>query len=226
MKLRYPLIAGGVAAVAVAAVFLLPDKVEAPKKKHHSKRAAARAAEAPSLDTPAPEAKPVQMVMTESGLRPKTDKKVPKEWKDPQSGAIFREILDAVPNPEEEAKQELIYRKSRLRLTLADAAASCYHGKDSHDEIDIDYTLVVEKEVLRTENVRIKSSSIKDPAVERCMVDAVRDLRTFADKIPDMREDQSQYMSLHDLYDRNQRDEKEDKGKNTKDTDPMAAKKL
>ncbi len=223
MKLRYPLIAGGVAAVAIGAVFLLPSQVEAPKKKH-AKRAAARAAAAPTLDTPAPDVQPVQMVMTESGLRPKTNKTVPREWRDPQSGAMFREILDAVPHPEEEAKQELTYRKQRLRLTLADAAAACYHGGDSHDQIDIDYTLVVEHEIVRTENVRVKSSDIKDPAVERCMVDAVRDLRTFGDKIPDMREDQSQFMSLHDLYDRNQRDQKEDKQKGTTDNDPMAKK--
>ena len=223
MKLRYPLIAGGVAAIAVAAVFLLPDKTEAPKQQH-SKKAAARAAATPTLDTPAPEAKPVQMVMTESGLRPKTDRRVPKEWRDPQSGAMFREILDAVPNPEEEAKQELIYRKSRLRLTLADAAAACYHGGDSHDEIDIDYTLVVDKEIVRTENVRIKTSNIKDPAVERCMVDAIRDLRTFGDKIPNLREEQSQFVSLHDLYDRNQRDQKDDKKPGAPDTDPVAKK--
>ena len=219
MKLRYPLIAGGVVVVAAAAVYLLPSNVEeAPKRAH--KKAAARAAAAPSLEAPAPEADPVKMVMTESGLKPQTKKKVPKQWVDPVSGATFREILDAVPDPAADALQELTYRKQRLRLSLADAAASCYHGGDSRDELELDYTLVVEKEVVRTENVRIKSSNIKDPSVERCIVDAVRDLRSLGERIPDMREEQGQFMSLHDLYDRNQRDQKDDK--RPTDHDPVA----
>ena len=68
---------------------------------------------------------------------------------------------------------------------------------------------MVEHEVIRADNVRVKTSNITDSTVERCLIDAVRDLRTLADKIPDMREDQGMIMSLHDLYDRNQRDAKD-----------------
>jgi len=222
MKLRYPLIAGGVAVVAIAAVYMLPSKVEEPvTREKRTPQAAARARATPSLETPADPKQPVKMVMTESGLRPQSNRKVPKTWKDPVSGATFREILDAVPDPEGVAREELIYRKRRLRLTLADAAASCYKGNDSRDDLDLEYTLVVEEQIVRTENVRVKSSNIKDPSVERCIVDAVRDLRTFADKVPNLREEQSQFISLHELYDRNQRDQKDDK-KPAPDSDPVA----
>jgi hypothetical protein len=145
------------------------------------------------------------MVMTESGWRPQTTKRKPREWIDPVSGAVNRELLDAVPDPAAAAAEELKYRKSRLRLTLADAAAPCWTGGDSKEEIELEYTLVVDKEQIRADNVRIKNSNITNPTVERCITDAVRDLRTLGDKIPDMREEQGLVMSLHDLQDRNTR---------------------
>lgn len=147
--------------------------------------------------------------MTESGWRPQTTRKKPREWKDPVTGAINREILDAVPDPEAAAAEELKYRKSRLRLTLADAAAPCWSSRDSSEEIELEYTLVVHREVIRAEDVRVKNSNVSDPTVERCILDAVRDLKTLGPNIPDMREDQGLILSLHDLYDRNQREAKD-----------------
>jgi hypothetical protein len=156
-------------------------------------------------EAPAPAEKP-RMVMTESGLRPQTTRKQPREWVDPVNGAINREILDAVPDPEAAAQEELKYRKSRLRLTLSDNAAPCWAGGDSKEEIELEYTLVVDHEVIRADNVKIKNSGITNPTVERCIVESVRDLRVLGDKLPDLREDQGLIMSLHDLYDRNARE--------------------
>jgi hypothetical protein len=146
------------------------------------------------------------MVLTESGWQPQTMRRQPREWVDPVSGAINREILDAVPDPDAAAQEELRYRKSRLRLTLSDSAAPCWAGGDSKEELELEYTLVVEHEVIRADNVRIKNSSITNPTVERCIVESVRDLRAPGDKLPDLREDQGLIMSLHDLYDRNARE--------------------
>jgi hypothetical protein len=156
----------------------------------------------------APHTEKPRMVMTESGWRPATSRKKPREWVDPVSGAIRREILDGVPDPEAAAAEELKYRKSRLRLTLADNAAPCWSGGDSKEEIELEYTLVVDKEVIRADNVRVKTSNITDPTVERCIIDSVRDLRSLGDKIPDLREEQGVFLSLHDLHDRNVRETK------------------
>src|SRR5262245_22116013 len=161
-----------------------------------------------------PEKQRPKMVMTESGWKPMQPPHEPKVWVDPVSGAINREVTDAYPDPQAAAEQELIYRKRRLRLTLADAAQGCYAGPDAKDEIELEYTLVVQKEEIRADNVRVKTSSIKDPKVERCIVDAVRDLRSLGDKIPDMKEEQGLVISLHDLWDRNRRDNQ------AKDDDP------
>src|SRR4029079_11161914 len=84
-----------------------------------------------------PAADPPRMVMTESGLRPQTTRREPRTWVDPVSGAVNREILDAVPDPAAAAAEQLKYRKSRLRLSLADAAAPCWSGGDPKDEIEL-----------------------------------------------------------------------------------------
>ncbi|HSS00624.1 MAG TPA: hypothetical protein VLM79_26375 [Kofleriaceae bacterium] len=198
---------GGVAAVALGAYWWLHrEPVTAPAAASRSAKVDVRAVKPAAPGRPTAE-KP-RMVMTESGLRPQTTRKEPRTWVDPVSGAVNREILDAVPDPAAAAAVELKYRKSRLRMTLADAAAQCWGGGDSKESIELEYTLVVEKEVIRADNVRIKESSVADPTVARCIVDSVRDMRTLGDKIPDMREEQGLVMSLHDLYDRNQREAK------------------
>jgi hypothetical protein len=207
MKRRVTLVVGAAVVVIGAAYWLLRS---APGSAQATARRSAKidvrevkpgTPEAPHVDKP-------RMVMTESGLRPATTRKKPREWVDPVSGAIHREILDGVPDPEAAAAEELKYRKSRLRLTLADNAAPCWSGGDSKEEIELEYTLVVDKEVIRADNVRVKTSNITDPTVERCIIDSVRDLRTLGDKIPDMREDQGVFLSLHDLHDRNERETK------------------
>jgi hypothetical protein len=206
MKHRLVLVAAITAIVIAAAYWLLPSAQGAGQPTASRAASATPRGAEPSLPAaPAAVAQP-KMVMTESGLRPQTLRKTPRQWKDPVTGAINREILDAVPDPAAAAAEELKYRKSRLRLTLADAAAPCWSGSDSREEIELEYTLVVEHETLRADNVRVKTSNLTNPTTERCIIDAVRDLRTLADKIPDMREDGGIVMSLHDLYDRNQRD--------------------
>ena len=209
MKHRLVLLTGTAAIVIAAAYWLLPSAPVATQPSAPRAAAASPRRAEPSLPSaPVTVAQP-KMVMTESGWRPQTTRKTPREWKDPVTGAINREILDAVPDPAAAAAEELKYRKSRLRLTLADAAAPCWSGSDSKEEIELEYTLVVERETLRTDNVRVKTSNLTNPTAERCIIDAVRDLRTLAAKIPDMREDGGIVMSLHDLYDRNQRDAKD-----------------
>jgi hypothetical protein len=208
MKLRTAVLGGTAAGVIAVAYWLLrsppsPPPAAASRPSKATTRSAPPALEASATPASSPAPRPA-MVMTESGLRPQTARK-PREWIDPVSGAMNRELLDAVPDPESDAREELKYRKSRLRFVLADAAAPCWTGADSKEEIELEYTLVVEKEMIRTDNVRVKTSSITDPTVQRCMIDAVRGLQSPAYKIPDLREDQGLFMSLHDLYDRNER---------------------
>lgn len=209
MKHRLALLAGVAAIVIAAAYWLLPSSPGAPQASARRATAVATRDVAPSLPATTEPAPRPRMVMTESGWRPQTTRKKPREWKDPVTGAINREILDAVPDPEAAAAEELKYRKSRLRLTLADAAAPCWSSRDSSEEIELEYTLVVHREVIRAEDVRVKNSNVSDPTVERCILDAVRDLKTLGPNIPDMREDQGLILSLHDLYDRNQREAKD-----------------
>jgi hypothetical protein len=159
----------------------------------------------PTGEPTAPTREAPHMVMTESGLKPANPVKQPREWRDPVTGAVNREVVDAVPDPEEVARQELTYRMRRMRLTLADAAESCYSGPDARDEIELEYTLVVEHEEIRADNVRVKRSELKDPTVERCILDAVRGMRALGDKIPDTKQEQGLVISLHDLWDRNRR---------------------
>jgi hypothetical protein len=198
-------VAAGIAVVAAGAAywFSRPDSSSAQGRAGRTAKIDVRGVE-PARSEPAPVQKP-KMVMTESGWRPQTARK-PRTWIDPVNGAINREIVDAVPDPEAAAAEELIYRKRRLSFKLADAAAPCWTGGDSREEIEFEYTIVVENEELRVDNVRVKRSNIASPSVERCITDAVRDLRSLADKIPDMREDSGVVMSLHELHDRNDRE--------------------
>jgi hypothetical protein len=201
VKHRLALVGAATLAGIVAAYWLRPGARPAQATAQRSSKVEVRDIRSAG-EPPAPEKVP--MVLTESGWQPQTSR-TPREWVDPVSGALNREVVDAVPDPAAAAVEELTYRKSRLRLTLADAAAPCWTGGDSKDEIELDYTLIVDKDVIRTDDVRIRTSRIADPTVERCIVDAVRGLRMSADRIPDMREQQGLILSLHDLHDRNQR---------------------
>jgi hypothetical protein len=209
MKRRVALAVGAaVVVIGGACWFLRPGSRAAQATARRSAKIDVRDVNPAAPAAVRPDKPKPRMVMTESGWKVQTTRTKPREWVDPVSGAVRREILDGVPDPEAAAAEELKYRKSRLRLTLADNAAPCWSGGESKEEIEIEYTLVVENEVIRADNVRTKTSNITDPAVERCIIDSVRDLRTLGDKIPDMREDQGVYMSLHDLHDRNEREVK------------------
>ena len=205
MKLRVAVLGGMAVGVVGFAIWLMRAPSEAPTAAASRPSRATTRSTAPALEASATPAARARMVLTESGWRPQTTHDKPREWTDPASGAINRELLDAVPDPEGDAREELKYRKGRLRFLLADAAAPCWTGADSKQEIEFEYTLIVEHEQIRADNVRIKSSNVSDPTVERCIVDAVRGLQSPAYKIPDMREDEGMFMSLHDLYDRNER---------------------
>jgi hypothetical protein len=219
MKHRWPLAAAGLLAVCGGVYWLVrsPEPQAAPSKAARSGKVEGE------LRAGKPEKRidlkpPVKMVMTESGLKPMVQRK-PRVWVDPVSGAINREIVDAVPDPESEAREELKYRKSRLRLALSDEAAACWSGGDVKDEeIELEYTLIVENEVIRTDNVRVKQSSLKSANVERCIIDSVRDLRAFAERIPNLREEQGLTISMHDLFVRNRAAAPEDKSEDPKES--------
>ena len=224
LKLRWPLVGVGLLALGGGAFFLLRSSdsdAESDKNVRSAKIEVARRSGGKTEPKKIDLKPPVKMVMTETGLRPMQQRK-PRTTIDPRNGSVVREIVDAVPDPESAAREELKYRKSRLRLALSDEAASCWKGGDAKDEIELEYTLVVENEVIRTENVRVVQSGLKDPTVERCIIDAVRDLRGFAEQVPNLREEQGLTMSLHDLYVRN-RGATEDKSEDRKeavDVDP------
>jgi hypothetical protein len=115
-------------------------------------------------------------------------------------------------DPEQErkarAEQELTYRIRRLRFLLNDAAADCYSGPPSKDQITLAYTLVVEKETLRVENVRVGENSIRDTAVSDCLISAVKDLRSIAPSVGDLRQEETSTISLSDLTDNNRRQDR------------------
>jgi hypothetical protein len=115
-----------------------------------------------------------------------------------------REMVDAVPDEELRQKEEMKYKIHRLRLTAADAAAPCYTGADSRESMHITYTIVIDKEALHAENLRVVDNSISDPAVTACILSTVRDMSTLAEQMPDMRVDEDLTMDLHSLFVRNQ----------------------
>src|SRR6185503_10605846 len=92
-------VAAGIAVVAAGAAYWLlrPDSNPAQARAGRTAKIDLRSVE-PARTEPAPVQKP-KMVMTESGLRPQTARK-PRTWVDPVSGAVHREIVDAVPDPE------------------------------------------------------------------------------------------------------------------------------
>ena len=97
------------------------------------------------------------------------------------------------------------FKKSRLRFALYDAATDCWAGGDDVSDLEVTYTMIVEGEVLRLENVAMTDSTMPDPEIERCIVTQLRELRSPATDIPDLREDGSSWISLHDLYTRGRR---------------------
>ena len=154
---------------------------------------------------------PVRMVMTESGLRPQTSRE-PRVWRDPKTGALNREIVDAVADPKEVARQEFEYRKSRMRLELLDAAETCWNQGPSKEQVEIEYTLSVTDGVMRTENVRVKNSTITDAKVQGCIVGSFRDLSSFAENMPNMKQEGGLVVSLGDLDKGNKKKDRREGG--------------
>jgi hypothetical protein len=154
-----------------------------------------KATRQPGAKLPAPARR-----MTAPPARPE----MPRTFKDPKRPDVtYMEVKDAVADPVREAEEKLLYRKRRLRFALSDAAAECWSGDDNKADIEVGYTLVVEHEVLRVEDLRMLDSTLPDPALEDCILHQIADLRAPADGIPDMREAGSSFISLHDLFVRN-----------------------
>ncbi len=103
------------------------------------------------------------------------------------------------------AQHELTYRIARLRFLLADAAAPCYQGGPSDEKISVGYTIVVHNDELHIENLRVRESSIRDSTVQACLIGAVRDLRTLAPNIGELRQENETWIALADLADSNRR---------------------
>jgi hypothetical protein len=200
MKQRW-ILAGGAGVVIVGGALLFMKANEpgaAPAKTGRSGKIDLVTGEPKPEQVASNDKQPPRMVMTESGLRPQTSRE-PRVWKDPKTGAINREIVDAVADPKEVARQEFEYRKSRLRLDLLDAAETCWNQGPSKEQIEIDYTLTVTDGVMRTENVRVKNSTITDAKVQGCIVSSFRDLSSFAENMPNMKQEGGLVVSLADL---------------------------
>jgi hypothetical protein len=188
------LIGGGLLVVGVGGYFLLHDdgKAQAMTKGGRTGEVAVNAPKQVAPEAPIDPFKPQTPV-----------NRKPHMHYNPENKSWEREIMDAVPDPEAAAREELTYRISRLRLSASDAAAQCYHGDDSNQTIHLEYTVVVDHENLRAENVRVLDNSITDATVTGCIMQSVRDMSTFAERMPDMRKDEELVMSLHDLWTRN-----------------------
>lgn len=216
--MKGPLLLGGLAIVVAGGLYVLTRD-----DTSHTAPEAARSAKIegdvrePGAPSVAP--KPAkQMVMTESGPRELAGH-APRQWLDPRNGALNREIVDAVPDPVAEAKTDLTYRKSRLRLELMAEAEQCWTGGgDTNEGIELEYSLVVRNENLVTEDVRIKHTDIKDPAVQQCIVNAARDMSTLAAGVPDMTERKSLLISTKDLHAGRLKRERQDAAKANDDT--------
>lgn len=194
----------GAALVAAAAVVYVATrdangKSEAPQTSESPERVTPttpRARAAPSRDTAPRVGATYHVPWNLSDPTPGV-----KKWKKEGLPGTFREIVapDDSPNLEE----QMTYKQRRLRFRLTDAAAACYDGPDLKEEMSLSYTLVVEKGMLRVEDVRVLTSSLRDHAVQECILSAIRSLSTTASDIPDTRREQRTSISLHDLWVRN-----------------------
>lgn len=198
------LVVSGLAVAALIYWKTRPD--DAPPEEQRSASRKVQTGERIEEKEELPEADGVKMVLTESGWQAETPRRQPREWKDPNTGRIDREIIDAYPDPKRAAAEELQYRVSRLQFSLVDAAQDCWQGPASDQEIELEYSLVVQAGVLRAEAVRIKQNTIADGNVANCIVNAARDMRMSVNRIPDMRQDQTMAISLASIAERHRRD--------------------
>jgi hypothetical protein len=200
------LLGAGILVVAIGAWYLLHDNTKADAMTPQKGRDAKVAIDKPrpveedhvaSLDKPP--------CVSNDPLRPcEPVLHAPKVDCNADHTVCHREIVDAVPDEELRQKEEMKYKIQRLRLSASDAAAPCYTGGDSRESMDITYTVVIDKEQLHAENVRVSDNTISDPAVTACILSTVRDMSTLAEQMPDMRVDEHLTMDLHSLWVRNQ----------------------
>ena len=210
MKRRW-FFAGGALVVAAGAILLAMKVSDPPPAASGPKGRSGEVAIKPGQAAPEQVAsnQPPKMVMTESGLRPMTSHK-PKTWVDPKTGALMSEITDAVGDPVAQAKAELQYKKSRLRLQVLDAAEVCWNKGPSTESIEVEYSLDVTDGVIRTSNVQVKNSSITDPKVQGCIVGSIKDLSSFIDGVPNTSDKQGMIISLGDLDKGNKKKDRRD----------------
>jgi len=204
MKKRY--VAAGAVIVGLGGYFLLRDTSDAAEPKKVSTRDGSMRIDRPhNVETPV--------------ARPSTpQRRKPKEKWNPVTKSFEREIMDANPEDELERaqKDELLYKISRLRLSASDAAAPCWKGGDSTEEIHIKYSVIVDKEAVRADNVRVIDNNISDAKTTACIVQSIEDMSTDGDGLPNMTKDFELTMSLHDLYVRNRGAAQQDEDRGTK----------
>lgn len=195
MSKRSWLVVGGLAAIAIVGWF---------KFRGGDARSAPTPAAANSKDPP------TQLASAGGGATERPTIEVakalppPQQWSDKRyPGVTFMAVEEAKPDPVREAEERLLYSKRRLRFALSDAAAECYSGPDDKADIELKYTLIVENEILRVEDLEMVDSNLPSVELEQCIMQQIRDLRSSAAEIPDLREAGSSYISLHDLYVRN-----------------------
>lgn len=121
----------------------------------------------------------------------------------PGTAMMFAPMTEYKYDPEQVKAEELEYKRYRLRFKISDAAADCHDGGDSAEDIRLAYTMVVRNEQLTIEDVRVVESTLPDPAVQECIVASVRNMTASAKGMPDLRQDNESYISLHDLFVRN-----------------------
>ena len=195
MQTRHLLFAAAVGVAGIAVYALTRDGSEARPRAREGATTVARADRTSGLP-------PMRRVSpsTSAPRRPEP----PRKFTDPRyPGVTFMEVKDAEQDVVQEAEDRLTYKKQRLRFALSDAAATCYSGPDDKADIELSYTLVVENQVLRVENLKMIDSTLPDLALEQCILDAIREVRSPATEIPDLREDMTSFIALHDLYVRN-----------------------
>lgn len=136
--------------------------------------------------------------------------RVPESFRKPGTAMEFAKQVEWKRDPELEAAERLEYKRSRLRFRLADAAAACYDGEDAKSAAHFSYTLVVTSGRLKVENVKLIESTLGDPQLEDCMISQISQIDSPAPELPDLRQDGSSWISLHDLFVRTRADANRD----------------
>ncbi|HPH66075.1 MAG TPA: hypothetical protein PLF40_10040 [Kofleriaceae bacterium] len=196
---RRTLIAGTIIAIAVAVTVWW-------QRSHRPNSTAAAPAAAPVN----PRAGDSPLHGDRSGKLPVLPKAVQPDAAPAPAGskAIPIQEVDIAADKKMRAEHELTYRIARLRFLLAEAAAPCYQGGPSDEKINVGYTIVVHNDELHIENLRVHESSIRDSNVQNCLIAAVRDLRTLAPNIGELRQENDSWIALADLADNNRRYER------------------